>query len=265
MATAIRYSRLFAYFVRFSFSRALEFRFDFCFRIVMDLFYYAVNLAFYQVIFGHTALLAGWNLGQMRVFVAGYLILDALIMTLISNNFWMLPILVNKGDLDYFLIRPVSSLFFLSLRDFAVNSFMNLVMAAGIFVWALRLYEGDKSPGAIALYILLILNGTYLYYLVRLLSILPVFWTHSARGLESAFWSVSKLSERPDGIYQGWMRRLLTTVLPFALMSSFPARVLFEGPSWDTLGLIVGVTVALSAFTLACWRWGLRSYSSASS
>ena len=32
----IRYLRLYGYFLRFSFSRAMEFRFDFFFRIFMD-------------------------------------------------------------------------------------------------------------------------------------------------------------------------------------------------------------------------------------
>ena len=41
-----RYLRLYAYFLRFSFSRALEFRVDFFFRVIMDTAFYAVNLGF---------------------------------------------------------------------------------------------------------------------------------------------------------------------------------------------------------------------------
>ena len=43
---------------------------------------------------------------------------DAIHMTVFSNNMWWFPIFINRGDLDYYLIRPVSSLFFLSLRDY---------------------------------------------------------------------------------------------------------------------------------------------------
>ena len=68
----------------------------------------------------------------MFVFLAGIFMSDALHMTIFANNMWMLPILINKGDLDYYLVRPVSPLFFLSLRDFAANSFLNLVIASGI-------------------------------------------------------------------------------------------------------------------------------------
>ena len=66
-------------------------------------------------------------------------------MTVFANNMWWLPIAVNRGDLDYYLVRPVSSLFFLSLREFAANSFLNLLLATGILVWALARYPA--SPG----------------------------------------------------------------------------------------------------------------------
>ena len=118
----MRYLRLYLYFLRFSISRAAEFRVDFYFRVVMDVVYYAVNLAFFGIIYTQTAVVGGWTLDQAYVFVAGFLFVDAVNMTVVANNMWVLPQLINKGDLDYYLVRPVSSLFFLSLRDFAANS-----------------------------------------------------------------------------------------------------------------------------------------------
>ena len=48
----LRYFRLYGNFVRFSVSRALEFRFDFFFRFGMDVIWYAVQFAFFSVIYG---------------------------------------------------------------------------------------------------------------------------------------------------------------------------------------------------------------------
>jgi ABC-2 type transport system permease protein len=129
-----RYLRLYLYFLRFSFSKAFEFRVDFWFRVVMDAFYYAVNIGFYRVLYVHTDLLAGWDERQVMVFVGSYLVVDGLNMTVFANNLWWLPINVNKGNLDYYLVRPVSPFFFLTLREFAANSFVNLLLALGVLV-----------------------------------------------------------------------------------------------------------------------------------
>jgi ABC-2 type transport system permease protein len=261
----IRYLRLYGYFLRFSFSRAMEFRFDFFFRIFMDTLWYAHHLVFFWVIYRHTSLLGGWTFDQMVVFAGGVFLVDGLQMTVFSNNLWMLPSYVNKGDLDYYLVRPVSSLFFLSLRDFAANSFVNLLIAVGLFSWALARYPAPLGAGPILAYLALLLVGCVLYYSLQMIFIIPVFWLHTAGGLREIFWSLSRYSERPHGIFRGWVRRVLVSVMPLALIVSVPTSALFGGLSWTLVAHVAGV--AASGFLLMAWIWsrGLKAYSSASS
>lgn len=261
----MRYLRLYANFVRFSFSKAMEFRVDFFFRILMDVVFYATQLAFFAVIYGHTQELGGWDLGQTLIFISGFFVVDALHMTLFSNNMWMLPILVNKGDLDYYLLRPVSSLFFVSLREFAANSFLNLLIAFGVWAWALYSYSEPITPGRIGLYLLLLANGTLLYYVLNIVFLIPVFWLHSARGLGEVFFSMAHYAERPERIFSGYLRRVLVSLLPLSLVASRPAQQFFDGPDGPTLLHLGSVTALGFAFLLWIWRKALRSYSSASS
>lgn len=260
-----RYLRLYLFFVRFSFSRAMEFRVDFFFRVVMDIFFYAVQIAFFGVIYRHTALLGGWDFGQVLIFISGFFLVDALHMTVFANNMWWLPIFVNKGDLDYYLVRPVSSLFFLSLRDFAANSFLNLLIAGGISAWALAQHGGGLPPARIAVYYLLILNGAFLYYVIHICFLIPVFWMQSARGLGEVFFALQRYAERPEQIFRGYVRRALVTVLPFSLIASLPAEVLFDGLRFATLAHVAAVTALGFAFLLRFWQRAVAAYSSASS
>jgi len=78
-------------------------------------------------------------------------------------------------------------------------------------------------------------------------------------------WTMMKFGERPDRIYTGWLRRLVTLVIPFSLIASFPTRLLIEDFDWRILAHICVVTVCLFSFTLWVWSRALRSYSSASS
>ncbi|HEX4955122.1 MAG TPA: ABC-2 family transporter protein [Thermoanaerobaculia bacterium] len=261
----MRYLRLYLHFVRFSLSRALEFRFDFYFRIVMDVVFYATQLAFFTVLYGQTRELGGWSLDQIYLFATGYFVVDALFMTVFANNVWWLPILVNKGDLDYHLVRPVSSLFFVSLRDFAANSLINLVIAGGLLGWAVARYPEPLGAGRVILFVLFLLLGAWLLYLVRLLFVLPVFWTHSGHGLLEVSWALTFLGERPVEIYHPWLRALLLTVLPLGFVASVPVSVLFSG--WTLAGLAHAglVTAGMTALTLWLWRRALAAYASASS
>lgn len=267
----IRYLRLYLYFLRFSFSKAMEFRVDFFFRIVMDIVFYAVHLAFFSVIYRHTDVLGGWTFDQMALFVTGVMLSDAIHMTIFANNMWWLPISINRGDLDYYLVRPVSPLFMLSLREFAANSFLNLVIAGAAVAWALgRLPPAQVTARSVAVFLLFIGLGALTQYLLRMVFIIPVFWLHSGRGLDEIVWSINRLSEQPHQIYHPWLRVLLLTALPLALMVSVPAHAFFdatagEGGQWLRLAHVVAVVAGLFAFIVWFWRRGLRAYASASS
>lgn len=260
-----RYLILYLYFLRFSFTKALEFKIDFTFKILMDIIYYLVNILFFHLLYNHTALLGGWNLDQMMIFVSSFLLVDGITMTVFSTNMWWLPMLINRGDLDYYLIRPVSPLFFLSLREFSANSFVNLVLALIFFIYTLA--SGPVSFSAFDLFLLIILliNGALIYYCLQMLLIIPVFWTQSSRGFIDLFYAFGVSIERPDKIFKGRIRFLFTILLPFSLIASYPAKIFIEKDVLGNLVHIILVSLSFWVIVLYFWKKGLKNYSSASS
>lgn len=260
-----RYFRLYLRFLEFSFGKAMEFRMDFYFRIFMDVVFYAVQFGFFKVLFLHGGTIGGWSEPQMMIFIAVFITIDAICMTLFSNNAWILPQLVNKGDLDYYLVRPVSSFFMLNFRDFAVNSAINLLMTLAIFIWALWNYPEQLGVFRILSLIVLVIVGAFISHLMRLLFILPVFWTHSSRGFDNFYWNLSKFAERPHGIYKGYVRLLFFTLIPLVAIASMPTQVLFSDQPFQIIAYCLIVLVALYLAVKFVWSMALRNYSSASS
>ncbi len=261
----LRYPVLYLYFLRFAFSRAMEFRFDFFFRIVMDIVYYVVTFAFFGVLYLHTSLLGGWTLDQTFVFTAGFIFCDAIYMTVFSTGIWHFPFRINKGDLDYYLVRPVSSIFVLTLREFAANSFLNLLIAAGVLVWAIARYPDPLGFLPVAVFVVMVFLGCITFSLISVCFLIPTFWTTGHEGLRKLLYLVSDFSERPHTIYPAWIQRIVLTILPCALISSYPTWILFEGITPARIGHVLLVFTGTVAFTLWFWSRGLKAYSSASS
>lgn len=260
-----RYVRLYAHFVRFSFSQAMEFRFDFFFRVGMDALWYAVIFSFFKILFLHTPTLGGWSESEALMLAGSAFVSDALSMTIFAGNTWWLPILVNRGDMDFYLVRPVSSLFFVSTRLFAVNSLLNLAMAIVFLAVILASHADAWTTDRLVFYVPLLLLGVFLGYVIDLLFVIPVFWLHNASGLRELGNSVSTYSTRPDGIFTGPIRKVLTTIIPLVLVVSFPTRALFAEDPWTIALHMLVVTAVLFAFAVWFWRRGLRAYASASS
>ena len=77
-----------------------------------------------------------------------------------------------------------------------------------------------------------------------------------------------KFSMRPDSIYQGFIRKILFTLLPMALVASVPARLLLYGFTVQNqkyfIAQIIVVSILLCS-TRILWRVGLKRYESAQS
>lgn len=260
-----RYINLFFVIVKISFAKATAFRFDFWCRIFMDLVFYAVSIAGLKLLYLHTGDLGGWNESQALVFLSGYLLLDALQMTFISHNLWQFPSDVNTGQFDYVLVRPVSSLFWISLKEISVSSVVNLICALAVFIWSLSNFDAIESVWQYVLFFLFLINGLFLFFLVRILFSMPVFWLHSPYTFERIFYSLQPFLERPHQIFKGWIKFVVMTILPFALMASVPAHFLFNESSFMMVLQTVAVTTGFATFVFWLWNRALGSYSSASS
>lgn len=260
-----RYLRLYAHFLRFTFARSAQFRLDFGFRILMDTLWYGHYLVFFAVLGETTTSLGGWDVAQVRVFTGTLFVVDALQMTFVANGMWNLPQAINRGDLDYHLVRPVSTLFFVTAREISASSFVNLLMAVGVLAWAIATYPGSVPATTLLVFVATLPLGLAIHAALHLVFLVPQFWTQSSKGLRDVFWSALNYAFRPDGIYRGYLRRLLTTLLPLAVIASYPARIVIEGPR---PGLVLHIlAAAVGSWTVAIWLWGrgLRAYGSASS
>ena len=71
--------------------------------------------------------------------------------------------------------------------------------------------------------LMLIFLGTLLHWSLHMIFILPVFWLHTSGGLRELFWSLDRYTQRPHGIFTGWVRKMLVSLLPFALIGYFVA------------------------------------------
>jgi len=79
------------------------------------------------------------------------------------------------------------------------------------------------------------------------------------------FDSVFRMGRYPVGLYPGWLRLVLTWVVPVGFMTTVPAQALAgevaPGMLWGGVALAIGLLLAASAL----FRVGLRCYTSASS
>lgn len=260
-----KYLKLYWAFFRASVIADLEYRANVIMRIITDVFWNIAQIATFEVLFRQTNNLGGWQIEQMRVFLGVLFIVDAIYMVLIHDNMEHFSDKVRKGELDLLLAKPVNSQFIMSLQRACTPAVGNFFIASAWLTWALRGLPDGFSLERMLWFLVLIPCGVIIVYSGRFFfASLSMFFTR-AENMQYLWYQVYRLGMRPDVIYKPWMKYVVMSVLPAALIASIPARAILEPPNrWL---FIWSIFLAGFCFWLTTrhWRRALRAYASASS
>ena len=114
--------------------REAVYRTNFLSTLAVDIVWIAVEFSLFAVIYANTQTLAGWSRDQVYFFLGVFFASDALFTVFFQRNFWTFSDLVNRGDLDTILTRPVSPLFLALSRTISLSSMLNFFMGLAIIV-----------------------------------------------------------------------------------------------------------------------------------
>ncbi len=231
---------------------------------IADLIWVVVELALFEVIYRNTEAINGWTREQVFFFLGIFVCSDTLFTTFFQRSFWTLPYMINQGDLDILLTKPINTAFLATFRDINFSQIVNL--ALGIFI--VNHYgpaAGFAGGWGWAELVLWVLIGLATQYLLRFFFVIWVFWLERGISVSHLYYQLYALANKPEAIYPKAIRYLLKTALPFAFMGSIPAQVLTGKISIWVYPLVLAVLAGYGLLIRFLWRAGLRRYQSASS
>lgn len=244
--------------------REAVYRTNFLTALATDIIWIVIEFSLFGVIYANVSTLPGWTRDQVYFFLGVFFASDALFTTFFQRNFWNFSDLVNKGELDILLTKPVSPVFLSLTRWMNLTAGFNVLLGTGIMVRFAGPagFEGGWKWFLVALWLLI---GVTTALLVRFAFSIWVFWTERSWAMSRLYYQFFTFATKPDGIYPKFIRYLILTALPFAFIGSVPARALLHGLSTREYTALFGVLLAFTVFDVVLWRKGLKRYQSASS
>lgn len=260
-----RYLRLYAAFAKNSILNALEYRLSTVVWSVATILYSAVYVASIHFIFGHVQAIAGWRMEHMLVLAATVMLVDGIVETIFGENMNALSDIINRGELDFVLSKPVSARFYVSTRKFDWDPLVQVLIGGGVLWYAVSLFgEPVAWPGAL-LYLALVVCACLIAYSLWFMAVSTVFWAGRLRNIAYLYYNFIEVARVPTDVFRGALRLGLTFGLPVAFIATVPSQALIG---------ILSPAFALAAFTMTAgllilshlfWRFALTKYSSASS
>ena len=205
----------------------------------------------------------GWSWEEALIVLGIFTLLQGFSATFLAPNLNKIVQQVQEGTLDFVLLKPISSQFWLSTRTLSPWGIPDLLFGLVIIgyagsqlgiTWLAYLFALPALLfGFMSLYSLWFMLGATSIWFVKIYNV-----TEVLRGLLEA-------GRFPVVAYPLAYRVFLTFVIPVAFLTTIPAQALLGQVEWGWLVCSVGLAIALLQGSRWFWRFALRFYTSASS
>lgn len=205
----------------------------------------------------------GWSWSAALIVLGIFTLLQGFSATFLAPNLNRIVRHVQDGTLDFVLLKPIRSQFWLSIHTLSPWGMPDIIFGSVIIAYAgskLNLRIGDYLLsiiplffGLIILYSLWFMLGATSIWFVKIYNV-----TEVLRGLLEA-------GRYPMVAYPTAYRFFFTFVVPVAFLTTIPAEAMLRRGEISWVLSAAGLAVGLFAFSTYFWRFALRFYTSASS
>ncbi len=259
-----RYARLLHRFWSAAIAVEMEYRANFVVACLTSAFTLGSALLTLALVYQHGYEMGGWGWEQALIVVGLYTVLDGIQATVFAPNRTRVTELVREGTLDFVLLKPVDSQFWLSLRTFSPWGLPSVLLGVAILV-----YGGQRVGLGVLDYakgLPVFLLGVVILYSVGYALATLTIWFIKLFNITMAMSALLEAGKYPVSAYPGAYRVFFTAVLPVAFMTTVPAELMLGLHSgWRGPAGAAGLALLFFGFSRWFWRFALRSYTSASS
>jgi ABC-2 type transport system permease protein len=260
-----RYLRLYWAVARYCLSRELEYRTNLAFNVLRETLYALLQIAFVDIIFLNVDAIGDWTANRMLVLMGTYTFVANTTYALFWETMTSLSSLINTGELDLVLTKPISAQFYVSVRRIAFMNLAPAIFGLGITGWGIARLGFVPSFIDVAAYVVLCVCAVAVCYALWFCSVLGAFWAGRLSNAGAIFEPVVSMARVPTSVLAGPLRLAFTFVLPLAFVGTVPAQaILGVAEPWH-VPYAVGLAVASVTVSNRLWHRALRAYSSASS
>jgi ABC-2 type transport system permease protein len=206
---------------------------------------------------------AGWRWEEALIVVGVFTLLEGFSSTFLAPNLNRIVRHVQEGTLDFVLLKPINSQFWLSGHTISPWGIPDIIFGATVIFYAgtrlgigINAYLISLIPlvfGLIILYSLWFMLGATSIWFVKIYNV-----TEVLRGLIEA-------GRYPMAAYPIAYQFFFTFIVPVAFLTTIPAEAMLGRVE---VGWMIGagfLAIALLLISRAFWRFALRFYTSASS
>lgn len=261
MASVVRNIKLYLSFVKTSMKEMLIYRLDCIVGMLSQIFTEVVEILFIWIVFQNTQTLAGWTFEHILLLYGVTLLSIGIADFCFDALYDIGPKYIKRGEFDKILLRPVHPLISIigDSKEFTALGYFGL----GLFL-VITMFIKLAIPVTFVLIVQIIffsIVGAAIIGAINTIFSISSFWTYRSNEVIWSFFRIYTFAQYPIDIYNGFIKILITYILPFAFVAYYPTMS-YLGMNSYIFYLSPVIAIVLWVIAIKVWNLALNKYRS---
>lgn len=259
-----RYLRIYNAIIKINLSLILTYRANFFNNMFSSFAWGVFNFVWIALLTNKAKMIFGWKSEELVIITICYVTLTGLYYTLFSHNFGNFSRIVDRGELDGILLKPIDSQFQISMIRISFPSFIRTIMGVLALIWWVNVHAISIGIAQAFAFVILFGVGVLLMYSVWFLFITILIWYPNLGNLVELLYTLNSFARYPTEVIKSEGVTALLIFIPISLIVSTPVKALLQkNAGWDVMLLVV-ISACLFYISRLWWKYALKHYTSAS-
>ena len=260
-----KYLTVYSKFLFTSLASEFEYKTNILIDLITAIFSLLGSIFLLSIFFQDSAIIGGWSFEQALIIQGIYTVLNGITNTWFNPNLSEIVKHIREGTLDFVLLKPIDSQFFISLKKIAPSGLLEVILGFFLLLYCIKINNINLNLSFFVLCLITIICSIFILYSLWFFISTTTIWFVKTWNATEVLRSFLYIGRFPLSSFSFALRIFFSVLIPIAFITAIPSEV-FLGIAnfWKILLelIISGIFIFTSR---KFWLFALKFYTSASS
>ena len=260
-----RYLMIYSKFLYTSLASELEYKTNILIDFITAIFSLLGSIFLLSIFFNNNANIGGWKFEQALIIQGIYTILNGITNTWFNPNITEIVKHIREGTLDFVLLKPVDSQFFISLKKISPSGLLEIILGICLLLYCIKINQIDLNLVFSSLCLITLICSICILYSLWFFISTTTIWFVKTWNATEVLRSFLYIGRFPLNSFSFSLRIFFSIFIPIAFITTIPSEVFLGiAEMWKILLEVIISGIFLFS-SRKFWLFALKYYTSASS
>ena len=260
-----KYLKVYKKFLHTSFASELEYKTNILIDLISAILSLIGSIFLLSIFFQNNMSIGDWKFEEALIIQGIYTILNGITNTWFNPNLSEIVKHIREGTLDFVLLKPIDSQFFISLKKINPSGFLEIILGFCLLLFCIKINQINLNVSFLSLSLITITCSICILYSLWFFISTTTIWFVKTWNATEVLRSFLYVGRFPLNSFSFSLRIFFSVFIPIAFITTIPSEVFLGlSQSWKIL-LEIFVALVFLVTSRRIWLFALKFYSSASS